>query len=216
MTPPLFTTTVVVCRECLPGSLPHVAQLIDRFLDSFSRPEDALATACRHRFPLRALDYLAARDSDPCSEQVARAAARSGCVVVLRWFLELCDRRGASTSWHLMDWTASKGRLEATQWLWENREEVCTSMAVVGAARKGHLEMLQWLERNVPLEERVWERAIFHAARCGHLKVVQWLFPKQSDHRGELRLALTCAARRGHEDVVQWLHTQRILPSHVC
>ncbi|EGZ29655.1 hypothetical protein PHYSODRAFT_323150 [Phytophthora sojae] len=158
---PLRATTVVVCRECLPGALAHVARRIDAYLDSFSPCGDALVRACRRGFSLRALEYVAARENDPCREDVARAAARSG------------------------------------RWLWANREEVCTPLAVIGAARNGRLEMLQWLEQNVP--------------------VVQWLYPKQSDRRSsELRLALTFAARRGHEDVVHWLHSQRTLPSHVC
>ncbi|KAE9064519.1 hypothetical protein PF010_g28576 [Phytophthora fragariae] len=177
---PLLTSTLVVCRECLPGALPHVARSID-------------------------------------GEDVVRATARSGRVEVLRWFLELSDRRGATDKWHVMDWTASRGHLEATQWLWANRAEVCTSLAVIGAARNGRLEMLQWLEQNVPVDDCVWERAVSHAARYGHLQVVQWLYPKQSDRRsGELRLALSFAARRGHDDVVHWLHSQRTLPSHVC
>ncbi|KAE9284076.1 hypothetical protein PF008_g27247 [Phytophthora fragariae] len=213
---PLLTSTLVVCRECLPGALPHVARSIDGYLDSFARG-DALVRACRRGSSLRALEYLAARESDPCREDVARAAARSGRVEVLRWFLELSDRRGATDKWHVMDWTASRGHLEATQWLWANRAEVCTSLAVIGAARNGRLEMLQWLEQNVPVDDCVWERAIFHAARYGHLQVVQWLYPKQSDRRsGELRLALSFAARRGHDDVVHWLHSQRTLSSHVC
>jgi hypothetical protein len=210
-----MTTTLVVCRECLPASLPHVVQKIDQYLDTFSQGK-ALERACRRGFSIRAFEYAAVRDDDPCREEVAKAAARSGRVDVLRWFLELSDKRGKTGTWYMMDWTASRGHMEATQWLWANRAEVCTSLAVIGAARNGRLEMLQWLEKNVPVDERVWERAIFHAARYGHLDVVQWLYPKQRDRRSnELRLALTFAARRGHEDVVHWLQTQRMLPKHV-
>ncbi|KAG6591060.1 uncharacterized protein IUM83_11180 [Phytophthora cinnamomi] len=199
---PLLTTTLVVCRECLPGALPHVSRRINVYLDSFSR-RGALVRACRRGYSLRAFEYLAARESDPCTEDVARAAARSGRVEVVRWFLELSDRRGETTDWPMMDWTASRGHMEATRWLWANREEGCPSLAVIGAARNGRLEILQWLEQNVPVDDSVWERAIFHAARYGHLQVVQWLYPKQGDRRSsDLRLALTFAARRGHEDVV--------------
>ncbi|KAE8966034.1 hypothetical protein PF011_g28080 [Phytophthora fragariae] len=184
---PLLTSTLVVCRECLPGALPHVA---------------------------RSIDGIWLRERAIPAEKTWQGRRR---VEVLRWFLELSDRRGATDKWHVMDWTASRGHLEATQWLWANRAEVCTSLAVIGAARNGRLEMLQWLEQNVPVDDCVWERAIFHAARYGHLQVVQWLYPKQSDRRsGELRLALSFAARRGHDDVVHWLHSQRTLPSHVC
>ncbi|KAE8968953.1 hypothetical protein PF011_g26993 [Phytophthora fragariae] len=215
-----------------------VTRRISDFLDTLSRAMYAGGAAARDqehrrvprqlraggragaRLPtrlLRALEYLAARESDPCSEDVVRATARSGRVEVLRWFLEHSDRRGATDKWHVMDWTASRGHLEATQWLWANRAEVCTSLAVIGAARNGRLEMLQWLEQNVPVDDCVWERAVSHAARYGHLQVVQWLYPKQSDRRSsELRLALSFAARRGHEDVVHWLHSQRTLSSHVC
>lgn len=102
---PLRATTVVVCRECLPGALAHVARRIDAYLDSFSPCGDALVRACRRGFSLRALEYVAARENDPCREDVARAAARSGRVEILRWFLELSDKRGETRSWHLMDWT---------------------------------------------------------------------------------------------------------------
>ncbi|KAE9169830.1 hypothetical protein PF004_g28071 [Phytophthora fragariae] len=192
---PLLTSTLVVCRECLPGALPHVARSIDGYLDSFARG-DALVRACRRGSSGRWSIWLRER---------AIPAVKT------------CDRRGATDKWHVMDWTASRGHLEATQWLWANRAEVCTSLAVIGAARNGRLEMLQWLEQNVPVDDCVWERAVSHAARYGHLQVVQWLYPKQSDRRsGELRLALSFAARRGHDDVVHWLHSQRTLPSHVC
>ncbi|RLN20261.1 hypothetical protein BBJ28_00006026 [Nothophytophthora sp. Chile5] len=95
----VLTIARFVCRECLPisgGSLPHVARLLDAFLDGFSDTLTLTRGYLLSDGSLRLLQYLAAHErstADPILRRwafndVVGCAAAKGDLKALQWLLE--------------------------------------------------------------------------------------------------------------------------------
>ncbi|GMF25295.1 unnamed protein product [Phytophthora lilii] len=104
-----------------------------------------------------------------------------------------------------MDDAAANGRLEALQWLHDNRTEGCTTAAMDEAAANGHLDVVKWLHET--RSEGCTSNAMDFATANGHLEIVQWLQAHTSG--GCTTMAMDAAAARGHLKVLQWLSLNR-------
>ncbi|KAG3117492.1 hypothetical protein PI124_g4202 [Phytophthora idaei] len=189
---PVLTAASVVTRFCLPdGELPHVARLLDAFLDTNS-PKWSLARSYKRTGSLRLMQYIAARAPADTLDPFFR-----------RWMLN-------ATSWFI----AIQGDLPALQWLVEiYLLDEQLSAAVYAAAAKGHVEIIEWLHKFH--HGRIYWNCIemCGALDYGHDDVVQWLV-KHSPPRPEcLKLVMRSAAKTGNTAAVRWLYNKCHAPA---
>lgn len=99
----------IICRKCLPATLPHVVLLIN---------EKVLEAACEHGFPIHILEFIFARTA-PNWKAVVDAAARSGHKHVFEWTMGRRDHRGPwkSDFKHCLEEAAAQGHFELMKWL---------------------------------------------------------------------------------------------------
>ncbi|KAG6590865.1 Extracellular signal-regulated kinase 1 [Phytophthora cinnamomi] len=184
---PLLTAVRLVTRFCVgDDDLPHVARLVDAFLDSFSS-RWTLARSYKRTGSLRLMQYIAARQPAETMDPFYR-----------RWMLN-------ATSWFV----AGRADLPALQWLMEvylPGEQL--GAAVYAAAANGHLEVLEWLDKFH--HDRIYWNSIemCGALDYGHEEVVQWLREHSPPRPECLKLVTRSAAKTGNLAAVRWLCTE--------
>ncbi|RLN91323.1 hypothetical protein BBJ28_00011679 [Nothophytophthora sp. Chile5] len=186
---PVLTIVGFVCRECLPvsgGSLPHVARLLDAFLDEFSDTLTLTRGYLLSGGSLRLLQYLAAHERltmDPILRRwvfndVVGCAATKGDLKTLRWLLESYLPDEFLTK--AVDEAAYGGRLDVLEWLWSNHRsrgnwggtELC------GAMYDGHVAVVEWLRTHVVLRAESAQKVMEDAVCSGDMVTLQWLIER--------------------------------------
>ncbi|KAK1944487.1 putative ankyrin repeat protein [Phytophthora citrophthora] len=208
---PLLTAATVVTRFCLAdGELPHIAQLLDAFLDDFSS-NWTLARCYKRKRSLRLLQYIAARRPantlDPfyrgwVLNSAAWFIALQGDLPALQWLMEiyLPDELVGS----VVVAAASKGNVEILEWLYTvHHERVYWSrLEMCGALDYGHDDTVQWLRSHKPPSQQSLKLVIQSAAKTGNLVAVQWLY---NEYHAPTEEALMYAQQKGHWDVARWI-----------
>ncbi|RLN82279.1 hypothetical protein BBJ28_00016825 [Nothophytophthora sp. Chile5] len=210
---PALTIVRLVCRECLPisgGSLPHVARLLDAFLDEFS---DTLTLARGYLISdgsLRLLQYLAAHErptTDPILRRwafndVVGYAAAKGDLETLQWLLENYQPDEFLTK--AVDEAASGGRLDVLEWMWANYRSrgYWGSTEMRGAIRNEHSAVVAWLrDHTVPRPESA-VNLVGDAVCCGDLTTLPWLVERFDVNTNR---ALSVAASLGQWAMAKWI-----------
>ncbi|RLN91825.1 hypothetical protein BBJ28_00005519 [Nothophytophthora sp. Chile5] len=219
---PALTIVRLVCRECLPtsgGDLPHVARLLDAFLEEFS---DTLTLTRGYLLSpggLRLLQYLAAHErptTDPILHRwvfndVVGCAAAKGDLETLRWLLESYLPHEFLTK--AVAEAASGGHLHVLEWLWANHHMrgLCGSTEMGRATRNKHSAVVKWLQNHVALRPESAHRAMISAVCCGDLATLQWVNERFDV---DMNRALHLAARLGQWGVARWIVEKCELEAH--
>ncbi|CAM9167820.1 unnamed protein product [Scytosiphon promiscuus] len=103
-------------------------------------------------------------------DEVARQG-RKGYLPAMIWLSE----RGARASTAAVDRAAEAGHRAVVEFLLTNREEGCSSEAMIGAARNGHLCIVKLLQQLRPEQCGCCLAARSAAAAAGHGEIVLWL-----------------------------------------
>lgn len=130
--------------------------------------------------------------------QTSMFAAARGCVDVLDALHTLRCTFDANAC----RVAASFNRLEAMQWIWQNKTADPRSCAIA-AARHGHIEALEWIGRNAPYP-CVFNKVVFAAAAscANNLAVLEWLHDGRCPWNST---AVTSAITFGRLDALIWL-----------
>lgn len=202
---PLTMVTRIVCRECLPGSLPQVGRLIDQYQSDFL-DQKVFEVACAGGASISTLEFLLARTPAPDWKRAVYVAAQGGHVHVVQWMLsKRRDRRGpwqSDFSW-VPDGAAEHGHLEILRLL--NKSQVGDfAWTMHRAAANGHLEVVKWSHKRHQIVHPPCDcsDAVKQASKHGHLAVVQWLL----QHGAWASCSMFYAASGGHLNVLQWLY----------
>ncbi|RLN94167.1 hypothetical protein BBJ28_00020134 [Nothophytophthora sp. Chile5] len=249
--PPLAATTLhdhspsspaliivrLVCRECLPisgGSLPHVAHLLDAFLDEFS---DTLTLSRGYLLSdgsLRLLQYPAAHERptvDPILRRwafndVVGCAAAKGDLETLQWLLESYLPDEFLTK--AVAEAASGGHLHVLEWLWANYRsrgywgatkmgranfEVNTHQALDLAAGKGQWDVAIWIVENCEMKahpEEPYDELFGRATGDGSLEFLKLVTRRKlwTPNSATASEMISSAAAAGHLETVKWLHEE--------
>ncbi|KAG1688179.1 hypothetical protein DVH05_003961 [Phytophthora capsici] len=208
---PLLTAATVVTRFCLAdGELPHIAQLLDAFLDTFSSIW-TLARCYKRRRSLRLMQYIAARRPantlDPfyrgwVLNSTAWFIAIQGDLPALEWLMEsyLPDELVNSAVYA----AATKGNVEILEWLYTvHRDRTCwNTIELCGALDYGHDDAVQWLRSHSPPRQESLKLVMQSAAKTGNLVAVQWLY---NEYHAPVEGALVHAQKEGHWDTARWI-----------
>ncbi|RLN72246.1 hypothetical protein BBJ28_00022150 [Nothophytophthora sp. Chile5] len=211
--PPVLTIVRLVCRDRLPissGNLPHVARLLDAFLDELS---DTLTLARGYLLSdgsLRLLQYLAAHErptTDPILRRwafndVVGCAAAKGDLETLQWLLESYLPDEFLTK--AVAEAASGGHLNVLEWLWANHRSrgYWGSTEMGGAIRNKHSAVVTWLRDHTMPRPECAANLVDIAVRCGDLTTLQWLIERFDV---DTNRALSVAAILHQWDVARWI-----------
>ncbi|KAL3660598.1 hypothetical protein V7S43_014353 [Phytophthora oleae] len=209
--PPLLTAARVVTRFCLvDGELPHIVQLLDAFLDTFSSSW-TLARCYKRRGSLRLMQYIAARSPANTLNPFYRGwvlnstawfVAMRGDLPALKWLMEiyLPDELLSSAVYA----AATKGHVEILEWLHTvHRERVYWDMLeLCGALDYGHDDAVQWLRLHSPPRQESLKHVMQSAAKAGNLVAVRWLY---NEYHAPAEGALTYAQKEEHWDTARWI-----------
>ncbi|KAG7380730.1 Ankyrin repeat and SAM domain-containing protein 3 [Phytophthora pseudosyringae] len=222
----LWTSVVVVCRECLlrrsGEQIPHVARRIDGFLDD--RTPAWTLSAVYERIAsghcMRLLEDRRPAVEPLCREwefsDVAAQAARRGDLSSLKWLAESYMPDGSLSP--AASAAAASGELQTLQWLMQEHKTRVHWGGVEWsqAIRGGQTDVIEWLRRQVtPHEDAAWT-LVFDAANAGYLELVQWMLAQYGSavnaalrgaHKGHQWRIVECAMR----DAVLGCHIQVML-----
>jgi hypothetical protein len=208
---PLLTAPRVVTRLCLPdGELPHIARLIDAFLDTFSS-KWALARSYKRAGSLRLLQYIAAREPAHTMDPFYRRwmlnatswfVALRGDLPALRWLMEayLPDERASAAVYA----AAANGHVEILDWLYSShRDRIYWScIEMCGALDYGHKDALEWLRTHSPPRPECLKLVMRSAAKAGNLTAVRWLY---NECHAPAEDALVHAQKEGQWEAARWI-----------
>lgn len=101
---------------------------------------------------------------------------------------------------------ASCGRVDLTEWIWENLGEVAehANTALAFGAKYGHTQLVEWAFPKAT----DYVPAIQSAAGNGHAHILEWFAERISKDELIKSDALTISASNGHLYATKWLHEQ--------
>ncbi|GMF65290.1 unnamed protein product [Phytophthora lilii] len=208
---PLLTAARVVTRCFFPNDeLPHIARLLDSFLDNFSS-KWTLARGYKRTGSLQLLQYIAARQPasalDPFYRRWMLNATAwfigiQGDLPALRWLMETNfpnERLGAAVYA-----AAANDHVEILKWLYENHHDrvYWNCIEMCGALDYGHEDAFEWLRTHSPPRPECLKLVMRSAAKSGNLPAVRWLYNNCHAHAED---ALVHAQKEGHWETARWI-----------
>ncbi|KAE9046063.1 hypothetical protein PR001_g1815 [Phytophthora rubi] len=200
----LLQTARVATRYCLPnghGELPHVMQLLDAYLDSFSASW-TIVTAYERTKSLRCVQFVAARElaevQDPFYKRwllnrTAEDAARGGDLPAVRWIME--SYLPVETVDNVTDVAAANGHLQILQWLYDHHRQRVRfgGVEMCGALEYKNERVVRWLRCHAVPRVECRNDVLRSAAKAGNLDVVQWMCEEFGlDGAAVLKVAVRC------------------------
>jgi hypothetical protein len=150
---------------------------------------------------LAALKHLRSEGCDWDVDDIARCAARGGCVEMVEWLLQ--QQQGIVIDDRVLASAAGAGQIAMCEYLhsigcvWD--ADVCYQ-----AARNGHVDTLRWLRENgCPWQVKHVFRS---AARNNYTDILAYITEQSKVLSAELLTnTLNCAGAHGRLQVAQWL-----------
>ncbi|KAG6620087.1 ankyrin-like protein [Phytophthora cinnamomi] len=100
---------------------------------------------------------------------------------------------------------AGAGHIQVTKWIWQQGRYRCRGNVADEVAKRGDLEMMQFLVEHALVNEDSVAPDL--AAEYGHLELVKWLAKNEEKHHWRFTWeAMNGAAANGYILVVRWLH----------
>lgn len=218
--PPLLTGVYVALQSC--EALSTCAELMQTIQAFVDHPRRWLALSIPTTPAMELMGVprpaercrLATRHSKALDRALMLAAAR-GYLHITEWLDAYFTEATApvSVSKHVMAVAVAFGNADVAQWLYTNRDEGCSPVAMVMACETGRVDLLDWLFTNeivtqCPPWTSVWLLNTAKGSKTSSSDIVgalQWLHAH--NFGGQFRPAdMDTAALNGFLDIVEFLH----------